>query len=63
MEEETKRSSQATCFLPLVEPCFNPCTYIQEKLVHVTSYTICNGTRTKTVGLTGVDSTIDLSMT
>ena len=31
--------------------CFNPYTYIQAKLAHITSYNICNGIWMKTVGL------------
>ena len=56
-------SSQATHFLPLVEPaliCVH--TYIQAKFAHMTSSTIRNYTWTKTGGLTGVDCNIGLRL-
>ena len=52
---------QATHFLPLVElASIRVCTYIQPKLAHVTSYTICMQWYLNENG--GVNCTVDLSL-
>ena len=56
-------SSQATHFFHWLKQLWSVYTFIQAKLDHVTPYTIYNGIWTKTVGLIGVDCTIELSLT